>query len=356
MRRVALLSLLIATLLAAPAAGTFSIVAHDADTGELGVAVQSCVFSVGPPVAWVRAGVGAVATQAQTNESFGPRGLALLESGLPVQAVLDSLLGPDENRESRQIAIIDSKGRTAAHTGELCMNWAGDRQGGGFSCQGNILAGAAVVDGMLRAFEESQGEELALRMILALQAGQAAGGDTRGQQSAAVIVGRFHPDRPEYATRYVDLRVEDHEAPIDELQRLYYLHEAQNLSRAHLAFADLREEAGDAEGAALERDRVGRTLVHALEREDIDSGTLNALAWYCATADVYLEQSLAAARRAVELDPEDSNILDTLAEVHFRLGDAGKAVEVIERALAISPEDPYLNEQRARFLEGSQAR
>ena len=153
----------------------------------------------------------------------------------------------------------------------------------------------------------------------------------------------------------MDLRVEDHETPIDELERLYFMHEAQNLSRAHLEFAALREAAGDAEGAALERDRVGRALVRALEREDIDGGTLNALAWYCATSDVYLEQSLAAARRAVELEPEDSNILDTLAELHFRLGEAGKAVEIIERALELSPEDPYLIKQRARFLKGAEA-
>jgi len=185
---------------------------------------------------------------------------------------------------------------------------------------------------MVRAFAESEDEELAMRMILALQAAQAAGGDTRGQQSAGLLVGRQHPAHPEYAERYVDLRVEDHQAPIDELLRLFHMHEAQNLSRAHLRFAALREADGDAEGAALERDRVGRILLRGLAREDVDAGTLNALAWYCATSDVYLKQSLEAAQRAAELAPEDSNILDTLAEAHFRLGDAAKAVEVIDRA------------------------
>ncbi len=354
MRIVTLLLLLPSLLLALPPAGTFSIVAHDPLTGEVGVAVQSCVFSVGPPVAWARAGVGAVATQAQTNESFGPRGLELMAAGLDPQAALDSLLAKDDARENRQLALIDANGATAAYTGGLCMSWAGDAQGPNFSCQGNILASGQVLLGMIEAFTSNPDEELALRMILALQAAQEAGGDSRGQQSAAIVVGRYHPDHPEYATRYVDLAVEDHETPIDELLRLYRMHEAENLSRAHIRFAELREASGDAEGATFEMNRVGRTLAHTLENQDSDAGTLNALAWYCATADVYLDECLVAAERAVKLEPEDSNILDTLAEVHFRMGNIDEALKVIERALALSPDDAYLNEQRSRFLAGEE--
>ncbi len=356
MRIVSVLVLLLlpALAMALPPAGTFSIVAHDPQTGEVGVAVQSCVFSVGPPVAWARAGVGAVATQAQTNESFGPRGLALMAEGLDAQAALDSLLASDEERENRQLALIDAGGNTAAYSGGLCMYWAGDAQGPNFSCQGNILVSGQVLLGMINAFTSHPDEELALRLILALQAAQEAGGDSRGQQSAAVIVGRHHPDHPEYAERYVDLRVEDHEAPIDELLRLYRMHEAQNLSVAHLRFAELREAAGDAEGAAFEMNRVGRSLAHVLEDEGSDAGTLNALAWYCATAEVYLEECLEAAGRAAKLEPEDSNILDTLAEVHFRMGNADQALKAIDRALELSPDDPYLTEQRTRFLAGEE--
>ncbi len=339
-------------VLALPAAATFSIVAYDSATGEVGVAVQSCVFSVGPPVAWARGGVGALATQAQTNESYGPRGLDLMAQGLSPKEALNKLLEDDEARESRQIALIDVQGNTAAFTGGSCMSWAGDAQGANFSCQGNILASGQVLMGMITAFTSNPDAELSLRMILALEAAQAAGGDSRGQQSAAIVVGRHHPDHPEYRERYVHLQVEDHETPIAELMRLYDMHEAQNLSVAHLRFADLYEKSGNTEAAALERERVGQSLARALERNDTDAGTLNALAWSCAINDVYLSESLEAARRATKLEPEDSNILDTLAEVHFRLGDAEKAIEVIEQALELAPGDAYLNEQLQRFQAG----
>jgi len=342
--------------LADPPVGTFSIVAYDSLTGEVGVAVQSRVFSVGPPVAWARAGVGAVATQAQTNESFGPRGLDLMEDGLSARQALDSLLAGDGDRELRQVGIVDAAGRTAAWTGGKCSSWAGDAQGAGFSCQGNILVSGKVVAGMAEAFMKSAGEELGLRMILALEAGQAAGGDRRGRQSAAIVIGREHPDHPEYATRYVDLHVEDHKTPIAELKRLYDIHEAQNLAQAHLRFADLRESRGDLEGARWERGRVGKILQRTLEREGVDAGTYNALAWYCAIHDIHLEDALEAARRAVALSPEDSNILDTLAELYFRLGNKEKAVETAGRALALSPEDAYLKGQLARFRGEGEAR
>jgi len=353
--QMALALVLFATAaLALPPAGTFSIVAYDAVTGEVGVAVQSCVFSVGPPVAWARGGVGAVATQAQTNESYGPRGLDLMAAGLSPKEALDKLLDGDEARESRQLALIDAKGNTAAFTGGSCMSWAGDAQGANFSCQGNILASGQVLMGMIQAFTANPDAELSLRMILALEAAQAAGGDSRGQQSAAIVVGRHHPDHPEYRERYVHLQVEDHETPIAELLRLYDMHEAQNLSVAHLRFADLYEESGNMEAAELERRRVGQSLARALKREDTDAGTLNALAWSCAIHDVYLNDCLEAARRATELEPEDSNILDTLAEVYYRLGNTEKAIEVIDKALKIAPEDAYLSEQRARFLAGEE--
>jgi uncharacterized Ntn-hydrolase superfamily protein len=272
-----------------------------------------------------------------------------MAEGLSAQAALDSLLAGDEGRENRQLAIIDRQGSAAAFTGEQCMSWAGDFQGSGFSCQGNILASGKVLEDMVSAFTGNPDDELALRMILALEAAQAAGGDSRGQQSAAILIGRAHSGHPEYDTRYVDLRVEDHETPIAELRRLYDMFEAQNLTQAHLRFADLREAEGDKPGARWERERVGKTLQRCLEREDVDAGTYNALAWSCAINDIYLEDALKAAQRAVDLDPKDSNILDTLAEVHFRLGDAKKAVEVIERALTISPEDAYLSGQLLRF-------
>ncbi len=334
-----------------PPAGTFSIVAFDPLTGEVGVAVQSRVFGVGPRVAWVQGGVGAIATQARSNESFGPDGLALLAEGLSAQETLDRLLKADDDPDSRQVGVVDVRGGVAAWTGPGCMNWAGDSAGVSFTCQGNILTGADVVAGMVGAFTATEGQELARRMLAALDAAQAAGGDSRGQQSAALLIGRPHPQYPEYASRYVDIRIDDHERPIEELRRLYEMYEAQGLVQAHMRFAEWLTEAGRPDDAQRERRRVGEVLVRALEQEIDDAGMLNSLAWFSATHDQFLPEALRAAQRAVELEPENSNILDTLAEVYYRLGQREKAIEVGRRALELAPEDTYLKEQLEKFTQ-----
>lgn len=335
--------------MAEPAVGTFSIVAYDSITGEVGVAVQSRVFGVGPRVAWVRGGVGAIATQAQSNESFGPRGLELLAAELSAQETLDWLLAHDPGAANRQVGMVDARGGVANWTGAGCMDWAGDSAGVAFTCQGNILVSEEVIGGMVRAFRETAQQELAGRLIAALLAGQAAGGDSRGQQSAAILIGRMHPEFPEYAERYVDIRVEDHETPIDELARLYEIYASQGLIQAHLRFAEWYQAQSDSAGARRERELVGDVLARMLAEGRGDAQMLNSLAWFTAIHGIYLEQALVAAQRAVALAPEESNILDTLAEVYFRLGDAARAIETAERALEISPEDEYLREQLARF-------
>lgn len=218
--------------------GTFSIVAADLETGEVGCAVQSKYFSVGSAVPWVKAGVGAVATQASVVAVYGRRGLEELENGAEPGEALTRMLAADEGRETRQLGIVTSDGRAAAFTGAECIDWAGHRIGSGFAVQGNILAGAAVVDDMVRAFEETVGS-LAHRLVSALEAGQAAGGDTRGQQSAAVIVERAGgiPETHEGIDRICDLRVEDHAEPIVELRRLLGLWgEADAQRSAHAAY------------------------------------------------------------------------------------------------------------------------
>lgn len=339
---------------AAPAGvpgGTFSIVVFDPATGELGVAVQSRAFSVGGGVPWAEAGVGAIATQASTNESFGPRGLALLRSGYSAREALDMLIGSDDGRDNRQLGIVDARGGSAAWTGDKCLSWAGDSTLAGLSAQGNILAGPEVVSEMVRAYTQTEGE-MAERLLAALGAAQGAGGDKRGQQSAALLVVRPSDEYPEYRTRYVDLRVEDHAAPIDELARLFRIHQAGDLLLAHVRYAAWYDSRGDKAAASHERELIGRTLETFLARDDAAAGALNALAWYCATADMYLEESLVAARRAVEQEPENSGILDTLAEVLYRLGRTDEAVETIDRAIKIDPDDDYLKSQRDRFLAG----
>lgn len=329
--------------------GTFSIVAYDPDTGELGIAVQSRAFSVGGGVPWAEAGVGAIATQASTNESFGPRGLQWMRDGLTAQQTLDTLIASDDGRENRQLGIVDARGRSAAWTGSGCQPWAGDSTEAGLSVQGNILAGAPVVSEMVRAFRDTDGE-LALKLLAALDAAQAAGGDRRGQQSAALLIVRPSDDYPEYRTRYVELRVEDHPEPIAELRRVFRIHQSSDLLRAHLRYAEYYDHEGDAAAADRERRRVGETLEQTLATDDASAGTLNALAWFCATADMYLGESLTAIERAVKIEPENTGIIDTHAEVLFRLGRFDEAIEVIDRAIALDPADNYLKEQREKFF------
>jgi uncharacterized Ntn-hydrolase superfamily protein len=328
--------------------GTFSIVAYDSLTGELGVAVQSKAFGVGAAVAWAEAGVGAIATQAQTNQSFGPRGLEMLKDGLGSGEVLDLLLGADPGKENRQIGIIDACGTPVNFTGSGCLVWAGGVTGTGYACQGNILASEEVVTSMAKAFEETQGE-LAERLLEALVAAQAAGGDKRGMQSAALLVVRPSEDYPEYNYRYVDLRVEDHTDPINELIRVYRIHEKSDLLFAHTRYVAYYDSTGKTDLADRERKVVGGMLKRALAKETDDADLLNGLAWFCGTADMFLDEALVAAERAVALEPEAAYILDTLAEVQFRLGMIDEAIATGEKAAELDPESTYYQEQLDRF-------
>lgn len=235
-------------------AGTFSIVAFDSVTQELGVAVQSKYFNVGSVVPWAEGGVGAVATQATVNPSYGPQALALLRSGVAPAEILRAFAAVDTLWPSRQLGIVDARGRVASWTGPGCIDWAGGETGLAFACQGNILAGPAVVADMAKAFRETRGE-LAERLITALEAAQAAGGDRRGMQSAALIVVRPSPSHPEYSERYVDLRVEDHKSPIQELRRLWQIDAGFHLTDAHLQFAAEYAAAGR---AAIQQQRAGQ--------------------------------------------------------------------------------------------------
>jgi uncharacterized Ntn-hydrolase superfamily protein len=201
---------------------TFSIVAHDPDKKEWGVAVASKYLAVGSAVPFARAGVGAVATQAFVNVSYGSRGLELLAEGKSAEEVLKELTDADKGKESRQVGIIDAKGNVVGFTGKKCNAWAGHKVGKHYTCQGNILKGEEVVTKMAEAFEKAEGP-LAWRMLAALEAGDAAGGDKRGKQSAAVLVVRqgFGPNRT--GDRMIDLRVDDHKDPVPELARILAL-------------------------------------------------------------------------------------------------------------------------------------
>ena len=202
---------------------TFSIVACDPANGDLGVAVQSKFLAVGSVVPWARAGVGAVATQAWANTTYGPEGLRLMAAGWTAQEALGHLLITDHDVRQRQVLLVDASGRAAGHTGEACHDWAGHLVGDGYACAGNILIGPDTVQAMAKRFEGSTGR-LAERLVAALAAGQAAGGDSRGQQSAAVLVARTGGGYGGRNDRFIDLRVDDHAEPIKELERILGLH------------------------------------------------------------------------------------------------------------------------------------
>jgi uncharacterized Ntn-hydrolase superfamily protein len=206
-----------------PPVATYSLVAGDLDAGQWGVAVQSKFLGVGSVVPWAEPHAGAVATQAYANPRYGPDGLALLRQGLSAEEVVRRLTEPDDGRNERQVGVVDAQGRAATYTGAKCLEWAGGRTGEGYAAQGNILVSEATVDALADTFEAATGS-LAERLLEALAAGQAAGGDSRGQQSAALLVVEREGGYAGLSDVLVDLRVDDHERPIEELRRLHDLH------------------------------------------------------------------------------------------------------------------------------------
>jgi len=201
---------------------TFSIVAFDPETEELGIAVQSKFLAVGSVVPWAEAGVGAIATQAKGNTTYGPRGLSLLKEGKSPKEVIELLVENDPEKEHRQIGIMDAKGNSANFTGKECHEWAGAVKDENFTAQGNILVDEKTIEEMASTFQNEKGA-LADRLMASLKAGQKAGGDSRGKQAAALFVVKENGGYGGYNDRYIDLRVDDHETPIKELERLLNL-------------------------------------------------------------------------------------------------------------------------------------
>lgn len=265
---------------------TFSIVARDPVTDELGIAVQSRAFRAAAIVSYAKAGVGAIATQASANQSYGPEGLALLEEGLSPEEAVRRLTEADPGRDRRQLAIIDAQGRVAAHTGSGTSDWAGDVQGENYSAQGNILAGEEVVREMARAFEETEGV-LAERLMAALDAGEAAGGDARGKQSGGILIVKPIGDSGRTTDRWVDVRVDDHVAPFVEIRRLMNIQVSRNQ-------AGLAEDYAEGERWA---------------------------------------EAIGAQRKAVALAPERDQYLFELAELYARSGDQAKALGALTLAV-----------------------
>ena len=255
---------------------TFSIVAFDPETGSLGIAVQSKFLAVGSVVPWASAGVGAVATQAMANYNYGPRGLELMSGGMTAAQTVEDLISSDEDREHRQLGVVDGRGRAATFTGAECFEWAGGVTGEHYAAQGNILVGRETVEAMAKTYEQTEGD-LAAQLLSALDAGQAAGGDSRGKQSAALLVVREGGGYGGDNDRVVDLRVDDHPDPIRELIRIRVLHT--------LYFGETRAE----DVVAVDGD-VRREVADALRhtgyveaREVEDDALLDALSAYIRT-------------------------------------------------------------------------
>lgn len=276
-----------------PTVATFSIVAIDPVNGDLGVAVASRYFSVGSVVPWAMAGVGAVATQANVNVGYGPQAIDLLRQGLTAQQVLSRLLAEDTfpGKEGRQVAIVDAKGNIAVYTGPQATAWAGDRQGRTWAAQGNILVGPQVPEAMGKTFESTPGE-LAEKLYAALKAGDDAGGDSRGRQSASLLVVRKQGGRNINNDRYVYINVDDHAQPLPELRRLLDL----NLGYLYAGAADRARQKGDRPGA------------------------------------------LTAARIAARYAPGDAYIRRTLGILEYLGGDKEAALRELRAARAADPE------------------
>ena len=261
---------------------TFSIAAWDGNVSppEWGVAVASKFLAVGAAVPWVRAGAGAIATQALANLAYGPEGLDLLAGGASADDVVEGLTAADEGRDDRQLGVVDATGRAATYTGSACFDWAGGVAGDGFCCQGNILTGPAVVDAMAGAFRATTGE-LAVRLLAALKAGDDAGGDRRGRQSAALYVAREGGGYGGGIDRAVDLRVDDHLTPVDELARLWRIHSLLFPRPESLEFVPI-----DAELAGELRYLLSQLGYDAGGGETYDEGLRGALYEYVGTENL----------------------------------------------------------------------
>jgi uncharacterized Ntn-hydrolase superfamily protein len=234
---------------------TYSIVARDAETGELGVAVQSHWFSVGTAVTWAEAGVGAVATQSLVEISYGPLGLELMRAGKSAQQALDALIAADPQSSIRQVAMVDANGGVAVHTGANCIAEAGHTSGEGYSVQANLMEKNSVWDAMSRAYESSDGD-LAERLLVALEAAQREGGDIRGKQSSAILIVKAESSGLPYADRVMDLRVEDHPHPVRELRRIVGVHRAYDFMNE----GDEKLGVDDMEGALFAYGEAARLL------------------------------------------------------------------------------------------------
>jgi uncharacterized Ntn-hydrolase superfamily protein len=300
---------------------TYSIVAFDKETGQLGVAVQSHWFSVGPIVPWVESGVGAIATQSFVEVSYGPLGLELMRAGKSAEEALDALIKTDKNEAVRQVAMVDAKGRVAAHTGKNCIPEAGHYLGDTFTCQANLMLNNTVWDAMAEAYQNTKGE-LADRLLAALEAAEAEGGDIRGKQSAALIVVSGESSGVWWKDRLYDLRIDDHPTPVKEMRRLLKLNKAYN-------FMNLGDE-------YLTENKVEDAMRAYTKAMDMYPDNAEMIFWPAVTlaATGNVEKSLPLFKKVFAMDYNWVILLPRLPEV----GQLPQDEKLIKKILSIAPE------------------
>jgi uncharacterized Ntn-hydrolase superfamily protein len=317
--RIGLLLLLAGACLAERPVHTYSIVARDPATGELGVAVQSHWFSVGSVVTWAEAGVGAVATQSFVDPSYGPRGLDLMRKGKPAPDALKALLAADAQRETRQVAFVDAQGRAGVHTGAKCIPAAGHAVGTQFTVQANLMEKPSVWPAMARAFESAKGD-LAERLLAALEAAEKEGGDIRGRQSAAILVVKAKSSGRPWEDRIFDLRVEDHPDPLGELRRLVRVRRAYG----HMDAGDACATKQDWACASREYGAAGRLAPDNVE----------AVFWHAAAlaGAGKVEEALPLFRKVFAREPRWAELVKRLPEADLLPKDPELMKRILEAA------------------------
>lgn len=300
---------------------TYSIVAFDKDTGQLGVAVQSHWFSVGPIVPWAESGIGAIATQSFVDVSYGPLGLELLRAGKSAKEALAALITADKNESVRQVAMVDAKGNAAVHTGKKCIPEAGYFVGEGFSCQANLMLKDTVWDAMAHAYKNTKGE-LVDRLVAALEAAEREGGDIRGKQSAAIIVVKGKSSGVWWKDRIYDLRVEDHPDPVQELKRLIKLNKAYN----HMNTGD----------DFLTENKVEEAMKAYTKAMEMYPDNAEMIFWPAVTlaATGKLEKSLPLFKKVFAMDYNWAILLPKLSKV----GQLPQNEDLIKKILSMAPE------------------
>jgi uncharacterized Ntn-hydrolase superfamily protein len=329
---------------------TLSIVARDPGTGDLGIAVASRMLGVGAVVPWARAGVGAVATQASANTLYGPVGLDLLSRGLSAREALDSLVKMDPDAATRQTGIVDAQGTAYALTGSSCPSYAGHVTGSGFSVQGNLLAGEAVVTAVARTFEASTGD-LAARLLTALDAGDKAGGGKGGRRSAALLVVRKDGGYGGFNDRYIDLRVDDDTLPLLELRRLYALWNQTFLAESRMRAVESFRKDRNFAAADQEMQRLVGSMNALLRDHPDDPAVLSQVAWTLATNAIDPVRALELAKRAATLSPGVPSYLHTLAQCHFALNHFDEAIAIESELVTKEPGNDEYWKQLQKFKD-----